>query len=71
MVESLVTSLKDVHLWEEKLRVPFKVKFSIEFSKGGPKSWPPFLTELTVENYNCPLSHQMPYIGHVFDEPTF
>lgn len=71
MVESLVTSLKDVHLWEVKLRVPFKVKFSIEFSKGGPKSWPPFLTELTVENYNCPLSHQMPYIVHVLDENTF
>ena len=71
MVESLVTSLKYVHLWEEKLRVLFKVKLSIEFSKGGPKSWPPFLTELTVENYNCPLSHQMPYIVHVLDEHTF
>ena len=71
MVESLVTSLKYVHLWEEKLRVPFKVKLSIESSKGGPKFWPPFLTELTVENYNCPLSHQMPYIVHVLDENTF
>ena len=67
-MEFIVTSLKDVHLWEEELRVSVKIKLSIELSESCPEAWTSSLAKFTMEHYNRPLCHQLSYSASILDE---